>query len=604
MNWRLIIGGGAPPAVTAASFYHDTITVGDGTANAFIYQPEDIENPPTGGWPLIIYFGGDGTSGNTTRTFTDVAMSTGDNLTYTHSPTAALYRVVPSTIVVKVNGTTVATGAPGGAITGTGVTGSITGFDIDSVSTNTSPTISVTFDSSQSGNTVTVSYIDTTVVAEGPMRWANTGDTFDNNAVVMTIQNVQSTSDFDIDYWDKAVEYAWTNFTINRNRISAAGISRGGRAVLDSPGILVNRYQFWINESTGAVSATDLGAGYVASGLASLVCGTASYGGSYTAANYTEIGMAIVHGISDSTLTNGTPGFAATMGSNNEPPYILNTSAGFGGHNNEVWDGECFKRLYRVGGTIGSLPDAKWDWVDFLLKYSRDAEERATLFVEQVEKRRYNTEKDIIDYRNAARKVAGLSAGATKTALEGRLSTVKSSIDNGGTRWVFNPHGTGFGESGNYVNIATDAVGLIASNVVDFDGGSSTVDISWSDSPVAGFTDVASNRRSFTGGFSLTANGSGIDCVGWPFTTLGLAQLPSGTYTVRVYHNVGVVNFTTNPTLNLTINSVTVVGYSAINTLIGYEEYTGLTEAQVASIQMARNNDDTAVTIIELYKAA
>ena len=52
-----ISGGDTPPVVpTPADFYHDTITVADGNANAFIYQPEDIDNPPAGGWPLITAF--------------------------------------------------------------------------------------------------------------------------------------------------------------------------------------------------------------------------------------------------------------------------------------------------------------------------------------------------------------------------------------------------------------------------------------------------------------------------------------------------------------------------------------------------------------------
>ena len=51
---RNATGSTPPPTPEPASFYHDTITVADGNANAFIYQPEDIDNPPAGGWPLII----------------------------------------------------------------------------------------------------------------------------------------------------------------------------------------------------------------------------------------------------------------------------------------------------------------------------------------------------------------------------------------------------------------------------------------------------------------------------------------------------------------------------------------------------------------------
>lgn len=46
--FNLIGGFGRSGVTTPASFYHDTITVSDGNANAFIYQPEDIDNPPAG----------------------------------------------------------------------------------------------------------------------------------------------------------------------------------------------------------------------------------------------------------------------------------------------------------------------------------------------------------------------------------------------------------------------------------------------------------------------------------------------------------------------------------------------------------------------------
>lgn len=598
------VKGGGAVTPTPAEFYHDTITVSDGNANAFVYAPEGYDNVvPSGGWPLIIFFGGDGTSGATTRTFTAVAMSTSDNLTYTHSPTAALFRVMPSTIVIKVNGTPVAWGKPGGDIEGVGVTGSIEDFDRDEQDSNTSPTVTVVFDSSQSGNTITYDYIDTTVVAEGPMRWANLGDTFDNRAVVICIQNIPSTADYDRDYWDKTVEYAWNNFTINPNRISAAGISRGGRQIIDrfsdasNSSVLKTRYQFWINTTTGVVY-TSADTGRVESGVCSIVTGTASYGGTFTAANYTDIGWAAVHGTGDSVLTNTTYSMAATLSGNNEPIYVRNVPSA--GHNRDVWDGKCFKRLYRVGPSVGSLTTAEFDWVDFLLKYSKNALECATLHVEQAEKRRYNTEKDIIDYRHALRKVNALSSSDEKTALLSRLASLKTDIDNGGTRWVINFHNSGNDEASPYNNLGT--VSTTISNIVDFDGGSTGLDFRLDTDPGVGFAAITSARRSFTGGFTKKANDSGLGLGGWPPADFQCTDVPSGTYTVRFYHNVGVGNYSTTPEISVTLNSETKIGYSAINTLIGYVEFTGVPHTALASFSAARNTNDTYLTMIELYK--
>lgn len=607
IGFGFLSGGDTPPTVpTPASFYHDTITVGDGNANAFVYAPEGYDNDiPEGGWPLIICFQGDGTSGNTTRTFSDVAMSTADNLTYTNSPTAALYRIMPSSIVIKVNGTPVAWGKPGGAITGSGVSGSITNFDRDEANQNTSPTISVTFDSSQSGNTITYDYVDSTMLAEGSPRWINLGDTLDNRAVYIAIQNIPSTADFDRDYWDNTVTYAWNNFTINPNRISAVGISRGGRQIIDrfadaaNSSVLKSRYQFWIDESTGEVF-TSADTGRVESGVCSIVCGTASYGGTFTAANYTDIGIAIVHGTSDGTLTNTTYNFAATLSGNNEPPYILNVEGGF--HNYDVWDGKCYKRLYRVGPSTGSITTADWDWVDFVLKYSKNQEERATLFVEQAERRRYNTEKDIIDYRHAARQVAALSAGATKTALEGRLATVKSAIDNGGTRWVINFHNTGNDEAAPYNNIGSSAAGTLISNIVDFDNVASAVDVELDTDPGVGVAAITSARRSHTGGFTLKANAAGLGLSGFPFATFKLTDLPTGTYTVRIYANSGVAGFGTAQTMYVDLNGSVTSTYTITNTLIGYREYTGVPHTALAQFDVASTSGNPYLTIMEIYK--
>lgn len=62
IGFGFLSGGNTPPVVpTPAEFYHDTITVGDGSANAFVYAPEGYDNViPDGGWPLIICFQGDG----------------------------------------------------------------------------------------------------------------------------------------------------------------------------------------------------------------------------------------------------------------------------------------------------------------------------------------------------------------------------------------------------------------------------------------------------------------------------------------------------------------------------------------------------------------
>lgn len=594
------------PTTTEASFYHATKAVNLGNANLFVFRPLHAHKPPVGGWPLVLFFAGDGTSNNNTATNANQSMSTSDNLTYTHTPSLFGFRMMVSTIVIKVNGTPVAWGKPGGTIEGTGVTGTVTSFDHDDPNTNSSPTISVTFGSSQSGNTITCDYVRSAMLIEGPPRWANFGETFDNRCVFIGIQNIRNSADYDRDNWDKVVEYAWNNFTINPNRISAAGISRGGRQIINrfndatNSSVLKTRYQFWIDTTTGVVY-TSSGAGRVESGVTSIVCGTADWGGTFTAANYTNIGIAGAHGTGDGVLTNTTPTFAGTLQGNNEPPYFRNVAGG--GHTRDIWDGKCFKRLYRVGGATGSLPTAEWDWVDFILKYSRNALERATLHVEQAEKRRYGTEKDIIDYRHALRQVNALSASDEKTALLARLATLLTAIENGGTRWVVNFHSSGNSEASPYANFSSSTEGDSISNILDFAGNSSPVDVALTLGTGAAMAAIGSTRRSHTGGFSKTANLSGLECTSWPIGRITFNDLPTGTYTIRIYHNRGDANFSANPRFWVEVNSEVKQEYSVVNTLIGYIEYTGLTQAQVAQVNIAKTEGNNPVlTMIELYK--
>lgn len=591
-----------PSVVTPSDFYHTNITVSDGNANAFVYRPYNIENPPSGGWPLAIFLGGDGTNNNNTFTSTANAMSTGDNLTYTHSPSLGSFRMMVSEIIIRSNGDSIGRGYAGGNIVGTGITsGSVTNFS-DVATASSTPTVSITFGSSQAGNTITYDYIYSTVFIEGPMRFINAGDSLDGRAIIICIQNITGGSvDYERDYWDNTVTYAWNNFNINPNRISAWGISRGGRQIIDrfadaaNSSVLKTRYQFWINETTGAIF-TSAGAGRVKSGVASIVLGTASYGGTFTAVNYTNIGIATVHGTSDGVLTNSTPAFSATLSGNNEPLYVYNVSGGF--HDYLVWDNQCYNRQYRTDDT-GTAP---WDYVDFTFKYSKDSLERATLFVEQAEKRRYNTEKDIIDYRQALRQVNALPASSEKTALLGRLSTLKTAIDNGGTRWVVNFANTGGSEASPYNNFTSSTAGTTISNILNFDGGASNVDVELDTNPGGGMSDVGSSRRSHTGGFTLLSNNSGLVLTGFPFGTFKFTDVPSGTYTVRFYHNVGVANFSTDPRLRVTLNSETKSGYSAINTLLGFIEFTGVPHTALAQFDTSYDTSaNTILTLMEIF---
>jgi hypothetical protein len=183
------------------------------------------------------------------------------------------------------------------------------------------------------------------------------------------------------------------------------------------------------------------------------------------------------------------------------------------------------------------------------------------------------------------------------------LATLKSTIDGGGTRWVVNFHSAGQNESSPYNNFASSTAGTTITNIPDFDGNATTLDIELDTDPGGGMAAITSTRRSLTGGFSKTANNSGLVLTGFPFGTFKMTGVPTGTYTVRFYHNVGVANFSTDPRIRITLNSETKSGYSAINTLVGYIEFTGVPHTALASFDTSYDTSaNTTLTIIELFK--
>jgi hypothetical protein len=428
-------GGG--PSPSPANYVHTTVTISGNPVNIFIYEPEGLNLMAS--VPVLLFYGGDGTDNNATTAVTGEAMSTGNDLTYTFTPSSlGGNRVIAKSVVVKVNGTPVGYGQWGGTITGTGISTGTTGS-----LTSATPNFSVTFSSSQSGNSITLDYVHSAMFFEAVPYMMNHGDEFDNKGLVVAVQNRGNNTDLALDYFTEVMKYLWANYTINPDRINMTGLSRGGRQATraDQAVGMGARYKFWITNSTGVVVTSDPGdpINYTESGLCAVSAAATQYGGTYTLANYAGIGVAIVQGTADSTLVNGNPNYANLWGADaglSEYPYLLNLYNI--NHTGTVWHNNFYNRLFRPGGA----GTAKWDYADFHWKYSRNLEECATLFVELAEDKRGSEAYQIINYREAVRKVSELSSGATKTALEGRLATLKTDLDGDITWRLIIAHGT------------------------------------------------------------------------------------------------------------------------------------------------------------------
>lgn len=570
-----------------------------GNAPVFIYEPPNVDVPPAGGWPVLFYYGGDGADQGATTTVLDATLSSGDTFTWTATLTnSGNNRVVSTSVVVRDDGDIIARGELGGQIRGPYVSTGSVGL------TGSSSSLTITSSTALSG-TITVDYVYSTLFVEGVPLTMNQGDELDQRGIVVMVQSLLNDADLSAGYFDSVLPYVWRNYTIDPDRINVTGLSRGARQIgRAAQNISIsNHYAFWINETTGAFSSTDLGAGYVASGYASVSLATTDIGGAYgTMTNYDKIGFIGVQYSTDPVLTNAMPSWAATWGAStslDEYPYMLCL---FGtGHNGDVWHTNFSYRKYgSVGG--GTAP---WDLADFHWKYSRNDEDCATLFVEQAEKRREGDEHDIFDYREAVRKVNQLGAGAVKTALEGRLATLKATLDSE-IEWrvIINHTTAAITASGNINNQTTHVDNARVDDLVD-DNGNTLTGIDWfiGNNPLASAYEAefgSSRGYHNVSGFETTVNRAGMR-ISSTVCPVGFAGLPAGTYTLRLYHNEASGTFS-QIELTATIGGVTVTDYSQYNRLIGYSEWTGLDETDLANFDIGRNTGDTYVTAVELIR--
>lgn len=595
-------GGG--PSPSPANYVHTTVTISGNPVNIFIYEPEGMNLMSS--VPVLLFYGGDGTDNNETTAVTGEAMSTGNDLTYTFTP-ASLggNRVIAKSVVVKVNGTPVGYGQWGGTITGTGISTGTTGS-----LTSATPNFSVTFSSSQSGNTITLDYVHSAMFFEAVPYMMNHGDEFDNKGLVVSVQNYSNNSDLATGYFTEVMKYLWNNYTINLNRINMTGLSRGGRQVMNASTSLSyeDLKEYWVEEADGDIVFTDPSSeDYTKGGIASASYATGQTGGTYNHPYTYVTAIAGVMGTNDSGfggVQNPGPNLASTYGAQtyNEYPYTRNIWNGT--HSSSVWHDEFYHRMF--SGVSGKA-NAKWDYIAWHWRYSMDLEECATLFVEDAEMKRGSEAYQIIAYREAVRKVAELSSGATKTALEGRLATLKTDLDGDITWRLVISHGT------SSVNYSGSGYNTMTSHTDDQrvddlkDDNNTTltgVDFFIGNNPLSSNfqAEISSNRgRNNAGGFPVDVNRSGFRIAqSSGVCPMGFDGLSAGTYRLRVYANEGSGSFLER-SITATINGNSVTQFFQGGSLYTFAEWEG-DETDFASFSLGAVASELYVTAIEFVK--
>ena len=113
----------------------------------------------------------------------------------------------------------------------------------------------------------------------------------------------------------------------------------------------------------------------------------------------------------------------------------------------------------------------------------------------------------------------------------------------------------------------------------------------------------SSRGYSNVGGFETSVNRAGMTISVTTDCPVGFAGLPSGTYTLRLYHNETSGTFS-QIELTATIGGVTHTDYSQYNRLVGYTEWTGLDETDLANFDIGANTANTYLTIVELIRVS
>lgn len=297
------------------------------------------------------------------------------------------------------------------------------------------------------GNSPKASFSNVNNTGEGLGQYLLAGDS-PPNVLICIPQNLVFNVDYGHAEWDAALTYMQANYRIDTHRMYATGLSGGA----------IGCENIFETETNCAAIISVSGP---------------TYSNTWSSHVSSGIGFWQHHGASDGT-------FGLTIGGS---LYNAGGAAGsaldftpaprgtyyFGkGHSSSVWDTEVYNRKERTDAT----GTAAFDFVRWLLKFSTDATEQATYFVTNAE---YTN--DIVDYRESLMLVNNLSSGTTKTNLLARLSTLKSTIDKGGKRYVVSCNASGTTVSDATVNDWTSLfqAGQGISNLTDDGGGSSTL---------------------------------------------------------------------------------------------------------------------------------
>lgn len=502
-------------------------------------------------YKVVYWYPGDGGDGNATLV-TNKAMSgsgTSWNMNYANGSDEVAW----GSIVVKVNGVEVARGQYDGTIKGPGITG-VTNH------THGNGTLWVTFDSPPA-NTPTVDYVYSAQFEAGLPKFINRGDTLDGKTIVIMVHRETNNAFYNVtQHFDNAAAAMESQFRIDPDRRIVAGLSRGAVFIRN---LLINR----------------------PSDIAGFLMVATDIGGTIPWTDLYDRGMYWITGQIDGTVAPPNSTYMNQIGQSHPfyrfyPKFVLYDDTD---HDAELWNDYSFDR---------SL--APFDWVQWASLWNLDLEKQCEQHVEVAE----NT-MNIDDYREAYRAVSFLSAGPTKTALQTRLSDLKTAIDGGRRRWYIDAGATA-PTTPNINQAANFSAGQNYTNLIDDNGASSSVGFSIVNQLHTSNTNrVITADRSAVPGFGfaraeyydLAAMGLAANVQG----TVKWTGLNSGkTYRVVIYATAGNGTVSNDVTVRATVGGVQKTVYTHL-TNTRKLEWTGVApssnEIVISNITNTGNTD-------------
>jgi len=540
-----------------------------------LYVPNEVE--PTAGWPLIIWGHGDGERGNPVSAEVNIGTGNGSTTNFTGNATNTNDQILHTSAQLQVAGVTVCTGSLGvfncpGVVTGT--------YDYKDGSASA---INVTFTTAPASGTISMEYIQSNSFDAGLPPILNAGDRPPKFIIAMPQISAGTGGFIATDHWDAVLtKLDAEGYNIDLNRIMWSGLSLGadGSNIICLSAAKTDEFAAFIAGATGSGSGIPGG-------------GSARY------AEAQAHGKWYIQGSADGAGFISAPSVMANANSSDTDTNPIQSTLFWGlGHSGSLWDDQIFKRKDRTdqAGT------AKFDYVnDWFRKFSLDAEQQATFHVEYAEET-LTTQ----DYRLAKIQVDALSAGAVKTALDARLTAVKSTI---GPYYLID-----FGNSARTTsganNITAGTSGTTLSNLIDDSGSASVYDIAITTQTAVTPSmpaDIGSLR--FKGqqhGLQRNTNRDGmlIDAANTTGTLTLSSMNNSLTYTLKFYVGASNSTFTARAEAEVIIGGVSKYQYADLNNgPFDFIEFNGIAPSS-GNISIGVRSRQTASTERDLYLIA